>query len=69
MFADFDNFLNLIDSGLNISRSRGYSVPLVDAGVDSQGRYIITNFDPDDEEFIRVSSSIWRIQLGIRYEF
>ncbi len=69
LFADFDNFLNIINSSWNISRSRGINDSLVDGGVDSQGRYIIKEFDPDDQEFISTSSSVWRIQVGVRYEF
>ena len=69
LFADFDNFLNLLDSGWNVFRNRDYAVAVVDGGVDAQGRYVITNFNPDDEEIVRTSSSVWRIQVGLRYEF
>ncbi|MDQ3471976.1 MAG: hypothetical protein M3428_06335, partial [Pseudomonadota bacterium] len=69
LFADFDNFLNLIDSSWNVSRSRGDAVSLVDGGFDNNGKYIITEFDADDEQFISTSSSVWRIQVGVRYEF
>ncbi|MGB5484962.1 TonB-dependent receptor [Parasphingorhabdus sp.] len=70
-FADIDNFLNILDSGWNVSRSRDSAglVDVVDGGVDSQGRYIITDFNPDDQENVRISSSAWRIQVGVRYEF
>lgn len=72
LFADFDNFLNFIDSSENVFRRRGGNaglVTLVDGGVDSQGRYIISNFNPDDENSIGFSSSVWRIQVGVRYKF
>jgi len=69
LFADFDNVLNMIDSSWNVFRSRGQTVPVAAAAIDPQGRYIITNFDPDDQEFVSTSSSVWRIQLGARYEF
>ena len=69
LFADFDNFLNLIDSSENIFRTRGDFVDVVDGGVDDQGRYIIDDFNPDDQNDIGISSSAWRIQLGVRYEF
>ncbi|MEP0392604.1 MAG: TonB-dependent receptor [Erythrobacter sp.] len=69
VFADFENFLNLLDSGANIRRTRSQFVDLVDGGVDDQGRYIIDGFNPDDDNDIAISSSAWRIQLGIRYEF
>lgn len=72
LFADFDNFLNFIDSSENVFRRRGGSaglVTLVDGGVDTQGRYIISNFNPDDDNSIGFSSSVWRIQFGVRYKF
>jgi len=69
LFADFDNFLNLLDSGWNIFRNRDYAVEIADVDIDDEGRYIIDNFDPQDEPLTRTSSSVWRIQLGIRYEF
>lgn len=69
LFADFDNFLNLINDNWNVSRSRSAGVSIVDGRVDRQGRYVITDFDPDDQEFISTSSSVWRIQVGARYEF
>lgn len=68
-FVDFDNFANLISDEANIFRAKSSNVDLVDVGVDSSGRYIITDFDPDDDEFIRTSASVWAIQFGIRYEF
>ena len=71
-FADIDNFLNLVDSGSNILRSRGGFaglVDVVDGGVDDEGRYIISGFNPDDDNDIAFSASTWRIQVGIRYEF
>jgi len=69
LFADFDNFLNFIDDGANIVRSRSQFVDLVDGGVDAEGRYIIDGFRPDDRNFVSTTSSIWRIQVGVRYEF
>lgn len=69
LFVDFENFLNLLDSGANIRRSRSQFVDLVDGGVDDQGRYIISGFNPDDDNDISISSSAWRIQIGARYEF
>ncbi len=74
LFADFDNVLNIIDSSWNTQRSRasfgdGQIVDLVDGNFDAQGRYVISDFNPDDEERINVSGSVWRIQVGVRYEF
>jgi hypothetical protein len=69
LFADFQNFLNLIDENWNVLRTRPEFVDLVEGGVDAQGRYIITDFAPDDQNFIAAGPSAWRIQLGVRYEF
>lgn len=68
-FVDFDNFANLISDEANILRSKASNVDLVDVAVDSSGRYIITDFNPDDDEFIVRSASVWAVQFGIRYEF
>lgn len=84
LFADFQNFLNLLDKDWNVLRRRPEFVDLVDAGftvrdsanrlvtipgVDSQGRYAIGGFAPDDQKFIVPGPSAWRIQIGARYEF
>jgi hypothetical protein len=69
LFFDFDNFLNFIDKDANVFRQRGQFVDLVDVDVDDQGRFEISGFNPDDQNFIGFSSSVWRIQLGARYEF
>ena len=69
LFADFQNFLNLLDNDWNVLRSRPEFVDVVDGGVDDQGRYIITGFAPDDQNFIAPGPSAWRIQVGARYEF
>jgi hypothetical protein len=74
VFADIDNFLNMLDSSWNTFKTRGsfgdgQVVDIVDGGVDDQGRYIITDYNPDDEQNISTSASVWRIQVGIRYEF
>lgn len=74
LFADVDNVLNIVDSSWNTQRSRGVFgdgqiVDLVDGNFDAQGRYVITDFNPDDQERINTSASAWRIQIGARYEF
>ena len=77
LYATMDNFLNFIDSGANIQRRRNFQ-GLQDlatvSGVDSAGRYIFTttagglsNFDTDNQ--ILVSSSVWRLKVGISYDF
>jgi len=39
--------------------------------VDSQGRYVISAFNPDIEadNQINISSSVWRLKVGVSYEF
>ncbi len=74
MFATFDNFLNFLDSDWNIQRRRDFGgrqdVATV-SGVDAQGRYIITAFNPDiaTDNQINVSSSVWRLKIGVSYSF
>jgi len=73
VFADFSNFLNLLDNGWNTRRALGGfdgRVDLVDGAFDDQGRYVITNFNGNaGEADTFVNNSIWRIQIGARYEF
>lgn len=76
LFADFDNFLNFIDADWNVFRNRDDEDGLVNligtSGVDAQGRYILDSLNgqtPDNQETLRFSNSVWRIQLGVRYEF
>jgi hypothetical protein len=69
LFADFANFLNLLDENWNVLRARNSLVDLVEGGFDAQGRYVITDFAPDDQEFTNIGNSAWRIQIGARYEF
>jgi hypothetical protein len=73
LFADVVNVLNLIDPEWNSVRTLGGGdgrVDLVDGSYDSQGRYVITGFTaaqglPDTI----AAPSIWRVQIGARYEF
>ncbi|KLI62857.1 TonB-dependent receptor [Aurantiacibacter marinus] len=72
LFFDFDNFLNFVDDGANLFTRRGgfqQTVELIDTSVDSQGRYVLSNFNANDFESLGLSASIWRIQVGVRYEF
>ena len=79
LFFDFDNFLNFIDSDWNVFRNRDDEDGLVDLidtdGVDDQGRYIFTDLNLnadgilDAQERIGFSNSVYRIQVGVRYEF
>ena len=71
----FDNFLNFLDDSWNVQRRRNFAglqdVAFID-GIDDEGRYIIDGFDGDaheEDEFINVSSSVWRIKVGVSYDF
>ena len=83
LYAMFDNFLNFLNDGWNIQRRREFN-GLQDianiSGVDSNGKYIISGVDQlnvgsdgltgyQRDEFINVSSSLWRIKVGLSYEF
>lgn len=83
LFASFDNFLNLLNSGWNIQRRRDFAgrqdIAAVSA-IDTAGRYVISAFtannlnaegvrDFDADNFINTSSSVWRIKVGVSYDF
>ncbi len=75
LYATFDNFLNFLDDEWNVQHRRDFGGRQDIAslsGVDPQGRYIITadntgNFASD--EFTNISSSVWRLKIGISYDF
>ncbi len=76
VYAMFDNFLNFLDDSWNVQRRRNFAglQEVADiSGVDTQGRYIISGFVGQDayrdDNFINVSSSVWRIKVGLSYEF
>lgn len=75
LFASFDNFLNFLNDGWNIQRRRNFA-GLQDiagvSGVDAQGRYIVNSFSGNtftDDNTINVSSSVWRVKVGVSYRF
>ncbi len=76
LFASFDNFLNLLDSSWNVQRRRNFA-GLQDianiSGIDAQGRYIISGFAGqdafDNDNNVNTSSSVWRIKVGVSYDF
>lgn len=73
IFADFSNFLNLINSGWNTRESLGDfdgRVALLTGEFDDEGRYVLEDFRAfEGEAFTSINNSIWRIQVGARYEF
>jgi outer membrane receptor for ferrienterochelin and colicin len=83
LYMMFDNFLNMLSNKWNLQHRRNFA-GLQDvaniSGIDSQGRYVIsgtpqlttgsdglTDFQRDN--FINVSSSVWRVKVGVSYEF
>lgn len=76
LYATMDNFLNFVDPSWNLQRRRNFAglqdVASV-SGVDAQGRYIFTNFVGADaiaaDNLVNVSSSAWRLKIGVSYEF
>jgi hypothetical protein len=76
LYATMDNFLNFLDKDWNVQHRRNFSglqdVASID-GIDSAGRYIITGFNGVDsiaaDNGINTSSSVWRLKLGISYDF
>lgn len=76
LYATIDNFLNFLDGDWNVQRRRDFAGRQDIAslsGVDSQGRYIITGFngqaDFDADNQINISSSVWRLKVGVSYQF
>ncbi|WP_422058264.1 TonB-dependent receptor [Sphingomonas sp.] len=76
-----DNFLNMLDQNWNTFRKRQFAslinvvgTPTGTSGanlgpVDSQGRYIINSFAPDDTRDLVTSASLWRLKVGVSYRF
>ena len=62
-------FTDLIDNGGFDPNPANPNRPASLRGVDSQGRYVMSGFNPDDDQFVAISSSAWKIQVGVRYEF
>jgi len=71
---DFDNLLNLIDSGANLFEQFdrgdvGEGVPLVSAELSDDGsQFVFTSAEPASIDRF-VDASLWRIQVGVRYQF
>jgi len=76
LYATMDNFLNFLDNDWNVQRRRDFAgrqdIAQV-SGVDAQGRYIFTNANGiatfNSDNGINVSSSVWRLKVGLSYEF
>jgi len=83
-FFDIENILNLFSDSKNIQTffSTGdvaEGLPVLDAALSADGtQFVYSNFTPGGSKefsapfnprFFDVDDSVWRIQLGIRYEF
>ena len=75
LYATIDNFLNMLDGSWNVQKRRNFAglqdVATV-SGIDSAGRYIVApftgaSFAADNQ--INFSSSVWRIKVGVSYDF
>ncbi|MFZ1742273.1 MAG: carboxypeptidase regulatory-like domain-containing protein [Pontixanthobacter sp.] len=70
LFADVDNFLNMLDSNRNVFKRYRYTeAPVRNNGIDSSGRYIYSQALNFGDPVVQSSSSLWKIQLGVSYEF
>jgi len=84
LFFDIENFLNMFSDSNNIQKfySKGdvqEGLPVLDAALSSDGsQFVYSNFAPGGSKagppkynpiFFDVDDSVWRVQLGIRYEF
>jgi outer membrane receptor protein involved in Fe transport len=80
IYAMFDNFLNFLDKDWNVQRRRNFAGLQVignTSGVNTAGQYIITALPGGQtpaerfaaDEFINISSSVWRVKVGVSYEF
>ncbi len=75
-FMDIENVLNLISSSQNVLEqvsfgTSGFNAAIVDAEVDSEAnQFVFNEFRPSGaEQQIITDGSLWRIQLGLRYDF
>jgi hypothetical protein len=76
VYAMIDNFLNLLNQSWNIQNRRnffGVQDIATTSGVDAQGRYIITSAAGSTtyaaDNLPNVSSSVYRIKVGVSYDF
>ncbi|MEO0574275.1 MAG: TonB-dependent receptor [Pseudomonadota bacterium] len=81
-FFDIENFLNLLSDDRNIQRFAdngdvSEAIPVLDAALSADGsQYVYSNFAPGGSrrsDFLAsdrdVDDSVWRVQLGFRYNF
>ncbi|MEM1133713.1 MAG: carboxypeptidase regulatory-like domain-containing protein [Pseudomonadota bacterium] len=63
------DFVDLVEAGNVLDDPNDPDGDIFVPAVDNQGRYVISGFNPDDQNNVGFSNSVWRIQLGVRYEF
>ena len=75
LYATMDNFLNFLDNDWNVQRRRNFAglQDIASGGVDENtGQYIISGFNGEGyagDNQINTSSSVWRLKVGVSYEF
>ena len=76
-YVMFDNFLNMLNKNWNVQHRRQFAglqeIAGSTGGVDANGKYIVTSFlgttKFNNDNFINVSGSVWRIKVGLQYDF
>jgi outer membrane receptor for ferrienterochelin and colicin len=72
-FLVVENLGNLLNDDWGLLREHGFpgSAELYTiSGIDAQGRYIISGFNPNvDSDSVLVNPSLWSIRVGVKYEF
>ena len=68
---DFGGRQDIATAGRSAVVVSGTTLAAAVPGVDSQGRYVISGFTNtfDTDNQINVSSSVWRLKVGISYDF
>jgi hypothetical protein len=72
LMIDIENVGNLIDHKWGRSTGVGfpYATPAVDVGIDTPtGKYVYSNLRNANPDFVDVLASVWRIGIGVMYDF
>jgi hypothetical protein len=72
VFFDIQNLGNLLDHKWGRLTSVGfpYNTPAVDLSLDpATGKYVYSNLRPPDPNLVDVLSSVWRMSIGLMYDF
>jgi len=73
-FVDLENFLNFISDDFGVNRFINTSgtletVPVVTASIDSMTNQFVYETFQEPSVVVDTNDTLWRLQLGIRYEF